>query len=70
MFIWTNGDELNVTNWSANGEPSSSKYADEEACTFLTPGDGWKVASCEDRGNIQGGILPLCEKAVKSGKLL
>ena len=68
MFVWKNGDELNVTNWSTNNEPSSSKYANVETCILLTPGDGWKVASCEDRGSIQGRILALCEKAVKSGK--
>ena len=65
VFIWSNGDEVNVTNWSADGEPTTSGYTDV-ACTLLTPNKGWKVSSCHGNGEH---ILPLCEKAVVSGKI-
>ena len=66
VFVWKYGDELNITNWSADGgEPVTAGYTDV-ACTLLTPNKGWEVSSCNADG---GHILPLCEKAVASGKI-
>ena len=65
VFQWRNGEELNITNWSASNEPKTSGYNDE-ACVLLTSSDGWKVSSCKATGEY---VLPLCEKAVTIGKI-
>ena len=65
VFIWRNGEELNITNWSASNEPNTSGYNDE-ACVLLTSSDGWKVSSCKPIGEY---VLPLCEKAVTTGEI-
>ena len=65
-FRWENGEDLsNVTNWS-DGKPQS-KYP-KDKCTLVTTRKGWIDNSCSERADMGVGFLPLCEKAVQTGK--
>ena len=64
LFRWANGDDLNVTNWQ-EGEPNADYPSD--VCTLVVPGKGWIDDSCTTREKGTS-LLPLCEKAVQSGK--
>ena len=65
-FRWSNGDDLNVTNWD-NKQPDR-KFPDEK-CTLVVPGKGWDDYECKNGGDSKIKFLPLCERAVSSGKI-
>ena len=55
----------NVTNWS--DDKPRSKYP-KEKCTLVTTEKGWLDKSCSEGADMGVRFLPLCEKAVKTGR--
>ena len=68
-FKWTNGDSLTISKWNT-GEPDSD--FPKQTCTVVGAGKNrvWHDVPCSRRAtNDNVTSLPLCERALPSGKV-